>query len=79
MTSKARRKMKKIQQKKGKIFSEEEKRKIVNEVNIDKYQIGKSMAKSKLAKSYKIACSTLRKWELKYWNGDKGMRKSSRM
>lgn len=29
--------MKKIQQKKGKIFSEEEKRKIVNEVNIDKY------------------------------------------
>lgn len=37
------------------------------------------MAKSKLAKSYKIACSTLRKWELKYWNGDKGMRKSSRI
>ena len=37
------------------------------------------MPKSKLAKIYQIAYSTLRKWELKYWKGDRGLRKSSRI
>ena len=39
----------------GKQFSEEQKRKIVN-------KIGRTMPKSKLAKTYNIAYSTLRKW-----------------
>ena len=43
----------------GKQFSEEQKLKIVN-------KIGKTMTKSKLAKDYNIAYSTLRKWELMF-------------
>ena len=37
------------------------------------------MAKGELAKNYNIAYSTLRKWELKYWNRDQGLRKSLRI
>lgn len=35
------------------------------------------MSKSKLARVYNIAYSTLRKWELKYWKDDRGKKKKS--
>jgi transposase-like protein len=45
-------------------FTEEQKLKIVN-------KIGKTITKSKLARDYNIAYSTLRKWELMFLSSEK--------